>query len=411
MGWIELIKLALISVLKIIINPLFWVVLLLIYIQYRKVAKMEKTLMGGVKRTAKEKVFSSLGVGLIGGLLGTIVVTVLGVAIELKDFQFILPLAIFLMLINVRYLCFSYAGGIISLSSLIFGFPKINVSSIIALIAILHLIESILIWIDGHKDPTPVFIEHDLYGTVGGFSLQRFWPIPFAVLLVVLNGSTDTNLPNWWPMFISPSLNLETITLPPIVVIAALGYGDIAITSSPRQKSKKSSLRLAAYSIALLILAGISSYLYVFKFIAAFFAPVAHEALIIYSQREEKRKRPIYKKYYRGLTVLDVKRDSVAEKMGINPGFILLKANDYHINEKGDLLYVLRQVPSHLRIEGQDKNGNKIVLDYKDLLNGIDSLGAIIIPRSSSFVVASGENVSIIGRLFKKLFKRNRKYT
>lgn len=405
MGWIELIQLALASVLKIVINPLFWIVLILIYIQYRKVARMQKTLLGEVRTTAKEKVFASLGIGLIGGVLGTIVVAILGVAIELKDFQFILPLAIFLMLINVRYLCFSYAGGIISLTSLIFGVPKINVSSIIALVAILHLIESILIWIDGHRDPTPVFIEHNLYGTVGGFTLQRFWPIPFAVLLVLLNGSTDTNLPNWWPIFISPNLSLENVTLQLTVVIAALGYGDIAITSSPREKSRKSSLRLAGYSIVLLILAGISSYVYAFKYIAAIFAPVAHEGLILYSQKEEKSKRPMYKKYYRGLTVLDVKKNSVAEKMGIGPGFVLLKANDYHINEKVDLIYVLRQTPSHLKIEGLDGKGNKMVLEYRDILNGINSLGAIIIPHSSGFVVSTGENVSIFGKLFKKLFK------
>ncbi len=409
MGWIELMKLALRSVLTIVFNPLFWVVLLLIYIQYRKVAKMQKTLLGEVKTTAKEKVFASLGIGLIGGVLGTIVVAILGVAIEFKDFQFILPLAIFLMLINVRYLCFSYAGGIISLSSLIFGFPKINVSSIIALVAILHLIESILIWIDGHRDPTPVFIEHDLYGTVGGFTLQRFWPIPFVVLLVILRGSTSMDLPNWWPIFISPDLNLESIILQPIVVIAALGYGDIAITSSPRQKSKKSSIRLAGYSIILLILAAISSYIYVFKYIAAIFAPVAHEALILYSQREEKSKRPMYKKYYRGLTVLDVKKNSVAEQMKIGPGFVLLKVNDYHINEKEDLIYVLRQVPTHLRIEGLDEKGSKIVLEYRDILNGINSLGAIIIPPRSSFVVSTGENVSIIRKMIKKLLRKNRK--
>ncbi|WP_432665960.1 hypothetical protein R9X47_06635 [Wukongibacter baidiensis] len=406
MGWIELITVSLKSVLTIIINPLFWIVLLLIYIQYRKVAKMEARLLGKVKTSAKARVFASLGVGLIGGLLGTIIVSTLGVAVELKDFQFILPLAIFLMLINVRYICFSYAGGIISLSSLIFGFPNINVSSIIALVAILHLIESILIWIDGYKDPTPVFIEHNKYGTVGGFTLQRFWPIPFAVLLVVLKGSTATDLPNWWPLFISSSLSLDNISLQLTVVIAALGYGDIAITSSPREKSKKSSIRLAGYSIILLILTAISSYIYIFKFIAALFAPVAHEALIIYSQREEKRRKPIYKKFHRGLTILDVKKNSIGEKMGIKPGYILLKANDYYINEKDDLLYVLRQIPSHLRLEGIDQKGNSVILEYRDVLNGIGSIGAIIIPRSSSFVIASGENVSIIGKLINRILKK-----
>lgn len=410
MEWLELIMLSLQSVLTIIVNPLFWIVLFLIYLQYNKVGKMEINLLGKEKISAKKRVLGALGVGMIGGVLGTLVISTLGVAIQLEDFRFILPLAIFLMMVNVRYLCFSYAGGIISLSSLIFGFPKVNVSSIIALVAVLHLIESILIWIDGHKYPTPIFIEHDKYGTVGGFTLQRFWPIPFAVLLVLLGqvqGSTDINLPQWWPVFISRSLDMDNITLQLTVVIAALGYGDIAITSSPREKSKKSSLRLAAYSLVLLILAGISSYIYAFKFIAAFFAPVAHEALILYSQKEEKRRMPIYKKHHRGLTVLDIKENSVAEKMGIKPGSIILKANNYSVNEKEDLLYVLNQFPTFLWIEIIDEKGKNQILEYTDYLNGINSLGTIIIPKSSNFVVSSGENLSIFKKLFEKLFKRS----
>ncbi|MCT4564614.1 MAG: hypothetical protein N4A68_09955 [Maledivibacter sp.] len=405
MEWLELIILSLRSILTIIISPLFWVVLFLIYLQYNKVAKMERKLLGKEKNTAKQRVFVSLGVGMLGGILGTIVISILGVAIQLEDFKFILPLAIILMLINVRYLCFSYAGGIISLSSLIFGFPKVNVSSIIALVAVLHLIESILIWIDGHRAPTPIFIEHDKYGTVGGFTLQRFWPIPFAVLLVGLAGGSNINFPhwNWWPLF--HSVNLDNISIYPVVVIAALGYGDIAITSSPKEKSKKSSLRLAAYSIVLLILAGISSYIYPFKFIAAFFAPVAHEALIIYSQREEKREMPIYKKHHRGLTVLDIKKNSIGEKMGIKPGYIILKANNYSVNEKTDLLYILNQFPTYLWIEVITEEGKKRILEYKDYTNGINSLGTIIIPKTSSFVVSSGENLSIIKSVFKRLFK------
>lgn len=412
MEWLELISLSLQSVLTIIISPLFWVVLFLIYFQYKKVAKMESKLLGKEKVSAKERVVSSLGIGIIGGLLGTVVVSILGVAIQLEDFKFILPLAIFLMLINVRYLCFSYAGGIISISSLIFGFPRVNVSSIMALVAVLHLIESVLIWIDGHKDPTPIFIEHDEYGTVGGFTLQRFWPIPFAVLLVVLSklpGTTDINLPDWWPLFISRSLDVDSITLKLTVVIAALGYGDIAVTSSPKEKSKKSAMRLGFYSIVLLILTGISSYVYIFKFIAAFFAPIAHEALIIYSQKEEKRRIPIYKRHYKGLTVLDVKKDSIGEKMGIKPGFIILKANNYSVNEKAELLYILNQFPTYLWLEALDEKGNNIILEYTDFNNGINSIGAIIIPKSSNFVVSTGDNVSIIKNLYNKFLKKNRK--
>lgn len=414
MEWLQLMYIALQSTLTIIINPLFWLVLFLIYSQYKKVSIMEKNLIGEEKATPIERVFSSLGIGIIGGILGTILISILGVTLQIEDFKYILPLAIILMLINVRYLCFSYAGGLLALFSLVFGFPKINVSSIIAIVAILHFIESILIFIDGHKYPTPVFIEHDIYGTVGGFTLQRFWPIPFAVLLIVigrLNGATDINLPDWWPLFIPENLDLDNVTLQLTVVVAALGYGDIATTSSPKEKSKKSAIRLAFYSVILLILSVISSYIYIFKYIAALFAPIAHEILIIFSQREEKNKRPIFKVNPQGLTVLDVKKDSIAEKMGIKSGYSIRSINNYMVNEKEDLTYILRQYPTYIWIDGIDEKGSNYTVDYSDYRNGIGSLGAIIIPRNSDVVVAPNRNISIIKNIFKKLIRKfgNRK--
>ncbi len=409
MEWFQLIYIALQSTLTIIINPLFWLVLYLIYNQYKKVSKMEISLIGEEKATPIERVFSSFGIGIIGGIFGTILISLLGVTLQIEDFKYILPLAILLMLINIRYLCFSYAGGILALSSLIFGFPNINVSSIIAIVAILHFIESVLIFIDGHKYPTPVFIDHDIYGTVGGFTLQRFWPIPFAILLIVmgnLNGASDINLPDWWPLFISKNLDLNNITLQMTVVVAALGYGDIAITSTPRDKSKKSAIRLALYSIILLILSVVSSNIYVFKYIAALFAPIAHEALIIFSQKEEKNKRPIYKINPQGITVLDVKKDSVAKKMGMKSGYCIRSINNYMVNDKNDLTYILRQYPSYIWIDGVDEKGNKFSLDFSDYRNGINSLGAIIIPQNSDVVITANRNMSIIKNVFNKIKKK-----
>ncbi len=411
MEWFQILSMSLQSILTIIINPLFWAVILLIYTQYKKITRMEIELLGEEKATAKERVFYSLGVGMLGGILGTVVMVVLGVTIEIKDFTLILPLAILLMLINVRYLCFSYAGGIIALTSLVFGFPDVNVSSIIAIVAVLHLVESILIWIDGHKHPTPVFVEHDIYGTVGGFTLQRFWPIPFAVLLAIagkLQGATDISLPDWWPLFIADKLDLDNVTLQLSVVVAALGYGDIAITSSPKEKSRKSSMRLAIYSIVLLILSAISSYIHTFKYIAALFALLAHEGLIIYSQKEERNKRPIYKNQIKGITVLDVKRGSIAEKIGLKPGYTIWKVNNYLMNDKEDLIYILRQFPTYLWIDVVDEKGNNMILEYTDYRNGVGALGAIIIPRKSDVVVNLNQNVSIIKNLFRKIIKRDK---
>jgi len=385
------------------------VIIYLIYSQYRKISRMEKKLIGEEKATPFERLGNSIGVGVVGGIIGTILIVALGVTVELDDFKYILPLAIILMLINIRYLCFSYAGGLLSLSSLLFGFPKINVSSIIAIVAILHLIESLLIWIDGHRNPTPVFVEHDIYGTVGAFSLQRFWPIPFAVLLIVLGrleGATEINLPDWWPLFIPKSLDLDNITLQLSVVVAALGYGDMAVTSKPEEKCRKSALRLAMYSILLLILAVISTHIHMFKYIAALFAPLAHEGLILYSHREEDKRRPIYKVSPVGLTVLDVKRGSIGEKMGIKPGNIIIGINNYKVNNKEDLTFVLQNFPSFIWIDLIDEKGNKFTLEHADYRNGIRHLGVIIISKDVDVVVQPRRNHSIIKRLMEKF--RNR---
>src|SRR5690606_3234408 len=106
-----------------------------------------------------------------------------------------------------RYMCFSYAGGIVSLLSLITGWPKIDVSAIIALIGILHLMESVLIMLDGHRDGVPVWMEHSRFKPVGAYLFQKMWPIPLVVLVIPYAGAQlaanggGVSMPDWWPLF------------------------------------------------------------------------------------------------------------------------------------------------------------------------------------------------------------------
>ena len=154
----------------------FWLVIFLIYMQYKKTSEIEIQILGKEKRSLKDKTIHAAALGLLGGIVGTVVMMGFGVTVDAKDFLWLLPLALLLMTIHVRYLCFSYAGGLLSFSSLVFGFPKINVPSIMAIVAILHLIESILIRIDGCRDMIPV--QQDARYGIIGIHLQRFWPIP-----------------------------------------------------------------------------------------------------------------------------------------------------------------------------------------------------------------------------------------
>ncbi len=122
------------------ISP-FWIVVAIIYLQYRKMSKMERDILGKNQSYPLYNTMISLVFGLIGGMLGSVLFLLSGITINPNDFYLVLPLAIILSLIHPRFICFSYAGGIVSLIGIIFGY-SINVSSIMFVIGVLHLVES-----------------------------------------------------------------------------------------------------------------------------------------------------------------------------------------------------------------------------------------------------------------------------
>ncbi|MFZ5969715.1 MAG: PDZ domain-containing protein [Bacillota bacterium] len=411
---LELIIMALSSLIAVVINPMLWVVMILVYVQYSRIASLEKQLLGAVKAPIFKRVFQSMIKGLLGGVFATVLAMTLGITIDLQDFFWIFPVAIFLMLINVRYLCFSYSGGILSMISLAFGYPELNVPSIMAIIAILHLIESILIWFDGHMDGLPLFISHKKYGVVGSFTMQRFWPIPFAVFFVVfgsIEGAKNLNLPEWWPLFKLHGgiLDIENAILQISLVVAALGYGDIAVSCTPREKSRKSAARLLLFSVILLILAVLSTENVYFQFAAALFAPLAHEALILYGQREEKELEPLFRNYSQGITVMDVLQDGIGQKMGLQPSDIMIKLNSIPIHHEEDIERVLAGFPTYVWIEVQDKNGKYRTIDYQNYQKGIRSLDLVIVPRNPQVVFEPKMNVSIIKKFLDFLRKKSKR--
>ncbi|MBF8982804.1 PDZ domain-containing protein [Lutibacter sp. B2] len=410
LAFFKLFYTAFISLFSAFLNPLFGVVIFLVYMQYKKINKMEIKILGEAKRSIKKKLIRSLITGLLCSSIGIVIIMFLGITIMPKDFIFILPLAVILMLINIRYLCFSYAGGVVAISSYLFGVPTINISSVLVLIGILHLIESMLIWLDGSTDPLPLFIENKEYGIVGGFSLQRFWPIPIVILLLTLGqmeGAKEIVLPDWWPIFRGTNSNIENMSLQMVILVAALGYGDMAITNTPEETCKKSAKRLFVYSIILIILSVISTKIDIFKFIAAVFAPLAHEGLILYGQREEKLGKPLFTKKSMGVTVLDIKENKPGHIMGLNRGDVILKINNYYIYSQKEIQLVLTQIPSYIWIEIMDLKGAKKTLEYTNYQIGIKSLGILIISDESQVVFDISREYSLIKKWIKK--RKNKK--
>lgn len=402
---VEILYLSVLTLIQVFLNPVYWGIIVLLYFQYKKIGKMEKKILGINKKSNRMRVFSSMVKGTLGGVLGSLIIILLGVTIQANDFRYIFLLAIILMLIHPRFICFSYAGGIISLSYLIFGYPKVNVSSIMAIVGILHLIESFLILVDGDSTKIPIYIERNKK-IVGGFNMMRFWPIPFIVLLTVgeIISGDGVNMPNWWPLFRPENilLNTDNITYVMMGVVAALGYGDMAVSDYPENKVKESSRNLFIYSILLIILSVVSTYIYAFKYIAALFGPLAHEGLIQIGRAKEKRGKPKFECPEFGVKILDVMPNEIAEKIGLEPGDIIISINGNQVNSKDEIQYILSSYPTYIWIEYIDRNGKYQTKEYMDYKYGIRKLGILTIPRYSAYSFVVKEIESPLMKLRKK---------
>jgi hypothetical protein len=321
--------------------PLFLMVMLIIAMQYRRMEKMRESFYGqGSGRTGKD-LFVAAGLGLVGGLLGSYLMIFIGLTLSESGLIYLWPVAILLMLINMRFLCFSYAGGLLALVSLLFGFPEISVPQIMALVAILHMVESFLIFSSGHLGAVPAYIKGQGGRITGGFTLQKFWPIPLVALVVMAGGGVvegGIEMPGWWPL-IKPGVpgDPQTLTYILMPVVAALGYGDLAIARNPLEKSRLSALYLGIYSLVLLILAVLSEQSRSVALAAALFSFLGHEAVIYIGRGIELREKPLYVPPGQGVRVLDVLPDGPAWRAGIRSGDVLLAIDGVSVENKTDL--------------------------------------------------------------------------
>ncbi len=368
------------SLLSSLKSPIYWIVVAIVIFQYKKLGKMEKMILGSYKEPLYKKAIASTVLGLLGGMVGSIVFMILGTRVNSNDFIYILPLAILLSLIHPRFICFSYAGGIVSLISLLFGYPKINIISVMTIVAVLHLIEAFLIILDGHNGKIPIFMEKD-NEIVGGFNMNRFWPVPFLVFL-------------------------EGYGVMPVTVIAVLGYGDFALTKHPKDKTKETASMLFIFSAILLILSELSKSYSQLLYVLAIVSPVFHEMIIQMGRKRERLGKAIFTPSQRGLKLLDTMPYGVGEKMGLKTGDIILSINGNVVQKKEDVLNVLRFSPKYIWIDVLNENGKLVTLDYKDYRKGIQSLDVLFIPEEPDYSFVVEEVKSPLSRLLKGIKRK-----
>lgn len=366
-------------------SPLFLILYLLLFIiiswQYKRVEKVSATIISTKRQVYIKSALISAGLGLLGGLLGSLLLVFIGIDLQSVGILHLWVIAIILMLISPRYLCFAYAGGILAMISLFFGYPQISIPQLMALIAILHMIESLLIILNGHFNPIPVYVKEGKQ-IRGGFNLQKFWPIPLVALIGagVADPTSGVMMPEWWPLLKDYGGFAEGRTYTLLPVLAILGYGEISTTCSPDEKARKSALHLFVFSITLLGLSLLASNWDIFLPIVALFSPLGHELVIWLGMKEERSKQPKYVKPAQGLGILAIETPTLASRMGLKSGDIIMSINGKAVARKNQLL---EEIDRAYSVALEIKRDNKIIkLTSKN--NFDNELGIIFVPDEES---------------------------
>lgn len=376
------------SVVFALFHPLFWLVVVLVALQYRRIARERANFFGARGNSVLAETFTATAYGFGGGLIGGGLILLTGITIHGSGLLYLLPVAILLMLINPRLLCFAYGGGVLAVCHLLFGFPDISIPTVMALVAILHFVESILILVSGHLGAVPAYIRLPGERMVGGFTLQKFWPIPIVALTIATGtpapGMELVSMPEWWPL-IKPDVpgGTGTVVFAMMTLVAGLGYADIATSHAPADKARISALYLAGYSVTLFALAVLATSGGGAAWLAALFAPLGHELIIHISKHIELHGRPLFVPHPAGLMVLDVMPRSPAWRAGVRSGDVVVEINGLEVRNRADMHLVLRQ--PGLKEVGYLHRGTHFRRDNVRLRDG-EPFGVMPVPEGSEQV-------------------------
>lgn len=416
---LEIIHITLVSISRALLNFSFVFVIWIIYMLIKKYKNINIYNFDNSKTVINALVESILQ-GIIIGSIGSLIIAVIGLPMNLTYYLiFLLPLAFGLSLINIRYLCFSYSASVMGVLSMIFRGQQIfgitlpniniNISGLLALVGILHLMEAILIYFVGADDAIPIVSKKNDQ-IILGHLMQKYWPLPIAMLVLSAGNvasSEVVEMPNWWPLLKDIPHGLSTYFYGLMPFVGALGYSSITYSEEPEKRSKKTAVKLMFYSLILIVLAVLSVNYILIQVIGLVLMAGMHEGLILYEQYIENTHAPIYTLPEKGVRIMSVIQDGPADQMGMKLGDIITKVNDIEVLNIRQFRAILKNEYTFLWIEVKHLHGDLETFEFKAYPDGISDLQVRLLPENPR-IIYRHQSVQKIG-LFHIIRNRMRK--
>lgn len=394
---------------QLIAQPFYYIAVLFIILQYMRQIRVERQMFAVKLHNWPKLVVKAMLAGLLIGMAVSIAGAFLGVMLTGEAVLWLWAVAAVLMLIRIRYLCFAYSAGVITLlqwslgwtalsertdwlGSLAASLASIDAAGLLVLVASLHLAEAVLVRLQGDRLATPLFLEGKRGKLVGGYMLQGFWPVPLLMLVPASAGGASTFVLPWTPLFGADwSQGWSFVALPMII-----GFTEMTRSLLPKEKAKHAANGLFVYSICLAAIAIMAWWQPMLLPVAALASLLLHEAIIWRSRILEAAQSPLYVNDSRGLRILAIVPETPAASMGLLAGEILHKVNGVRVRTKEDLYEALVQNSAFCKLEILNLEGELKFASKARFAGDHHQLGVILAPDEQANYYASAGPASLV---------------
>lgn len=348
------------ELIKLVKMPIFIIVLsyvsLLFYVKNKEILELNKHGMNGTKNLALKLTVKEISIGLIAGFAISLLLNFMGIEfLKNSGIEIMFILSLVFMKLKPRMICFSYSATAIIFISIIFDFLyktaginnyfNFKFKDIIILVGVMHVIEGILVAIDGHKGAVPIFktVDGKVYG---GLKLSRRWLTPITSF------------------------------------VGIIGYSASTYTLDKKAKARESGFIISTYGCFLLLITYISGDNDLLIILSAIIMPIAHEFMLKMQRYFEKNRENKFVSID-GICILDINENGKASNIGLESGDIIISANNFKIFSETELFDIIKRYQGIVELEFK-KNDGKI---YKNTLklNNAENFLITFVPRKEDF--------------------------
>ncbi|SHJ94521.1 hypothetical protein SAMN02745248_01378 [Hathewaya proteolytica DSM 3090] len=356
-----------------ITNPYLLLLLFFIgiklYAGNRRYALMHGIMLGKRVDSPLELTMSQICIGIFCGAVGSIAMNIIGVDFGNRTIIYILFLiSILLMNIRPKLICFSYSGSIMGLCFVYLNYigkTNFNIKSLVVLIGIMHIIEGLLVIIDGGRGAIPV-LNNKNGSVIGGFIFNRSWTVPIAFTSA-------------YPFY------------------SVIGYHSVTFTQSKGMKCLVSGSIIGAYGFVVLLMSRFLTANVLLQVLILMVVPLLHESMLLLDNLYEAFRKPIFINEDEGLRVLEVAPNSQGDIMGIESGDVVIEINHHVMDSEKNIVEYLQTLQNEIWLKIKKKRGEVRNIEY-DKFNSKIPLGVIFVPRNMKDEESQDKSAKNMGR-------------